>query len=40
MIIMAAFKELAIKQYPHVGEKITRDTVYWKNYEVNLVRPY
>ena len=29
-----SFKKTTIKSYPRVGEKVTTDTLYWKNYEV------
>ncbi|XP_064618659.1 U3 small nucleolar RNA-associated protein 15 homolog [Lineus longissimus] len=34
----ASFKKTAVKNYPRVGEKITRDTVYWKNLEFPVTK--
>ncbi|XP_046871635.1 U3 small nucleolar RNA-associated protein 15 homolog [Hypomesus transpacificus] len=30
---MASFKPTKIQQYPKLGEKVTQDTLYWKNYK-------
>lgn len=31
---MASFKPTRIQTYPKLGEKVTEDTLYWKNYKV------
>lgn len=31
---MASFKPTKIQIYPKLGEKVTEDTLYWKNYKV------
>ena len=33
---MASFKPTKIQVYPKLGEKVTQDTLYWKNYKVSL----
>lgn len=33
---MASFKPTKIQVYPKLGEKVTQDTLYWKNYKVNI----
>lgn len=33
---MASFKPTKIPVFPKLGEKITEDTLYWKNYKVRL----
>lgn len=34
---MASFKPTKIQFYPKLGEKVTQDTLYWKNYKVSLL---
>lgn len=36
---MASFKPTKIQVYPKLGEKVTQDTLYWKNYKVRLFSP-
>lgn len=31
---MASFKPTKVQVYPKLGEKVTQDTLYWKNYKV------
>lgn len=33
---MASFKPTKIQVYPKLGEKVTEDTLYWKNYKVSF----
>jgi len=33
----ASFKKTNVRPYQKVGEKVTSDTLYWKNLEVILV---
>lgn len=35
---MASFKPTKIQVYPKLGEKVTQDTLYWKNYKVRFLR--
>jgi len=30
----ASFKKINVKSYQKIGEKVTTDTLYWKNLEV------
>lgn len=34
---MASFKPTKIQVYPKLGEKVTQDTLYWKNYKVSVI---
>lgn len=34
---MASFKPTKIQVYPKLGEKVTQDTLYWKNYKVGFL---
>lgn len=34
---MASFKPTKIQVYPKLGEKVTQDTLYWKNYKVRFL---
>lgn len=34
---MASFKPTKIQVYPKLGEKVTQDTLYWKNYKVRII---
>lgn len=31
---MANYKPVIVQTFPKLGEKITKDTLYWKNYKV------
>lgn len=33
---MASFKPTKVQVYPKLGEKVTQDTLYWKNYKVRF----
>lgn len=33
---MASFKPTKIQVYPKLGEKVTQDTLYWKDYKVSV----
>lgn len=34
---MASFKPTKVQVYPKLGEKVTQDTLYWKNYKVRFL---
>lgn len=34
VLTMASFKPTKVQVYPKLGEKVTQDTLYWKNYKV------